>query len=74
MNNLKTILTEITQLTNTIKNDYPELYQFLDEDPMTIPVSNHPHINKQIMQEYLEGLKQILKKYMKSHIANTSNK
>jgi hypothetical protein len=51
MANLKNILTEITQLTNNIETNYPELYRFIDENPMTIPSSNHPQITKEIMED-----------------------
>lgn len=63
MNN---ILKEVTELTYNIENNYPELYRTLDENPMTIPISNQPHIDKEIMEDYLESLKQILKNYLKS--------
>ena len=63
MNNL---LSEITQLTNTIETKYPELYRTLDENPMTIPLANHSIIDKEIMEDYLEGLKQILEKYLET--------
>lgn len=67
MKKLNVLLTKITQLTNNIETNYPELYQFLDENPMTIPVSNHPHIDKTIMQEYLESLKQLLEHHIETH-------
>ena len=67
MANLKNILTEITQLTNNIETNYPELYRFIDENPMTIPSSNHPQITKEIMEDYLGSLKQILKKHLETH-------
>lgn len=55
------ILREITQLTTIIETNYPELYRNLDENPITLPESNHPDINKQALQDYLESLKQLLK-------------
>lgn len=67
MNKLKNILTEITRLTYNIETNYPELYRNLDENPMTIPATNHPQINKEVMQDYLESLKQILKHYLETH-------
>lgn len=71
MKNLKEILTEITQLTTNIETNYPELYQFLGEDPMTIPSTNHPDINKDVMEKYLESLKQLLKRYQETHHITT---
>ena len=46
MINLQNILTEIFQLTKTIETNYPELYHFLEENPMTIPSESHPSIHR----------------------------
>ena len=64
MKNLHNILTQITALTTNIKTNYPELYRSLDENPMTLPVSKHPHIDKKVMEEYLESLSDVLKHYV----------
>lgn len=64
MKNLQKILTEITQLTSKIETNYPELYRSLDENPLTLPVSESPHMDKEVMTEYLEGLKQLLSHYV----------
>jgi hypothetical protein len=55
------IIEEITKLTNTIEFDYPELYVFLEEVPVTITSPNHPQITDTIMQDYLDSLKQFIK-------------
>jgi hypothetical protein len=68
MKNLQELLKEITELTYKIEKDYPELYQFLGEDPLTIPSKEHPEINKKGMQDYLESLKQLLTHHIESHI------
>ncbi|TXD50126.1 hypothetical protein [Polaribacter sp. IC073] len=70
MKNLQTILTQITQLTTNIETNYPELYRSLDENPMTIPSVNHPHIDATVMQEYLENLKQLLWHHIETHKTN----
>ena len=64
------ILSEISALTNIIESDYPELYQFLDENPITIPSSEHPDLNKTTLQGYLQDLKDLLKHYVKTHTTN----
>ena len=64
MKKLHRTLNEITQLTTTIETNYPELYRSLDENPMTLPVSAHPHMDKIVMQEYLESLKELLEHYL----------
>ena len=61
MNN---ILKEVTELTYNIENNYPELYRTLDENPMTLLATNNSNIDEDMMKNYLEGLKQILKKYV----------
>ncbi|MBQ4914598.1 hypothetical protein J8L85_09145 [Maribacter sp. MMG018] len=72
MKDLHRILNEITQLTTRIETDYPELYRSLDENPMTLPVSKHPHMDKVVMQEYLQSLKQLLEHYIDEHKAEKS--
>lgn len=67
MDILQTVLAEISQLTKTIETNYPELYQFLDENPMTIPSESNPSIDKKILQDYLESLKQLLKHHVETH-------
>ncbi len=67
MKNLQKILQEISQLTTEIETNYPELYRDLDENPMTLPVSKHPHMDKVVMQEYLESLKELLKHHIETH-------
>lgn len=67
MKKLHKILNEITELTLNIETNYPELYRSLDENPMTLPVSKHPHMDKEVMQEYLESLKQLLNHYLDEH-------
>ncbi|MDO6472577.1 hypothetical protein [Maribacter sp. 1_MG-2023] len=70
MKQLHKILNEITALTLNIETNYPELYRSLDENPLTLPVSQHPHMDKVVMQEYLESLKQILNHYLEEHISS----
>lgn len=67
MNNLQSIVSEISQLIKTIETNYPELYQFLDENPVTIPSEKNPTIDNKVMQEYLESLKQLLKHHIATH-------
>jgi hypothetical protein len=60
-------VNKILALTTKIKTNYPELYVLLDENPITIPSVIHPTINNNIMQDYLDSLKQILDHYIKTH-------
>jgi len=67
MNKLQALLKDISQLIKTIETNYPELYQFLDENPLTIPSEKDPTIDKKVLQEYLESLKQLLKHHIETH-------
>ena len=67
MEDLRKVVVEIEKLTTNIETNYPELYRSLDENPLTIPSEQHPYINKEAMQEYLESLNQLLKHYLESH-------
>ncbi len=64
------LLEEITNLTYRIEKEYPELYQFLDENPMTLPTEAHPEVNTKVLKDYLEDLKQILARYKATHDIN----
>jgi len=70
MEKLQYILSEITELTNKIETDYPEIYKFLEEDPMTIPNMVHPDTDEKAMQAYLDDLKELLKHYQETHKHN----
>ena len=67
MKDLQQILKNITQLTNNIETNYPELYHFLDENPMTLPAVAHPELDINVFSQYLEDLKLLLKRHLKSH-------
>lgn len=67
MKNLNTLLNRITVLTNTIESQYPELYRFLDENPMTLPLGPHPQVDKKALEGYLESLQQLLEHHLEIH-------
>ena len=67
MKTLQEIENQIIRLTMSIEVNYPELYATLDENPITLPSKVHPDMNINIMEDYLESLKQILKQYTKTH-------
>jgi hypothetical protein len=66
MKNFQNKITQILKITSTIAANYPELYAVLDETPLTIPTSENPNMTVNLMEEYLDSLKQILKKYKES--------
>lgn len=63
------LLSEITQITRDIEDNYPELEKYLDERPMTLPNENDPNakVDNKALQDYLDGLKEMIKKYKDGH-------
>jgi hypothetical protein len=51
MKRLKEIIKEINDLTLKIELEYPELYQYLGENPMTIPNSEDPELNTKLFSD-----------------------
>ena len=45
-----------------IKKEYPVSYKLLDEDPITIPNLEHPHVSTEDLEIYLEILKDLIAK------------
>ncbi|MEZ4968111.1 MAG: hypothetical protein R2814_00310 [Flavobacteriaceae bacterium] len=70
MNDLRKVLGEISQLTSEIETQYPELYRYLDENPLTLPANSQPHVNKEDLKDYLESLKQLIKHHLETHKKN----
>lgn len=57
------ILEQINKLTLQLETEYPELYAFLEEEPITIPNLEHPDISNKSLSDYLESLKALLKSH-----------
>jgi hypothetical protein len=70
MKKMHSLLNEINAITFQIERDYPELYTYLDENPITIPNIAHPVMDTQIFSEYLESLKTLLENHMANHLKN----
>ncbi|MBQ0734702.1 hypothetical protein [Aquimarina celericrescens] len=66
----KTLITQITELTTQIETNYPELYKFIDEQPITVPSSNHPKTDEKNLLDYLESLKELLRHHLDTHHKN----
>lgn len=67
MKRLQQITKKINELTLKIEQDYPELYQYLDENPVTIPRGQNTELTTKNFSDYLESLKQILEHYIENH-------
>lgn len=63
MKPLAKVLSKISHLIRYIETDYPELYQHLDENPVTLSNNMKAQIDVDAMQNYLETLKSILHSY-----------
>tara|TARA_R110000868_G_scaffold90193_4_gene250642 strand:- start:28 stop:258 length:231 start_codon:yes stop_codon:yes gene_type:complete len=73
MKRLQELTKEINDLTLKIEQEYPELYQYLDENPITIPCCDYPKVDTKNFSNYLDSLQQLLKHHIESH-QNTKNK
>lgn len=67
MKTVKELLSEISELISNIETNYPELYQYLDENPVTIPNLQHPKISTEELENYLATLKDLLNKHKKDY-------
>lgn len=66
MKRLQELIKEISNLTLEIEEKYPELYRYLDENPISIPSAEHPQVDSKVLSGYLESLKTMLKNYIKA--------
>jgi hypothetical protein len=51
---------KIIEVTMKIQQKHPELMNFLNEMPVTIPNEKHPHINISVLKKYYESLLSVL--------------
>jgi hypothetical protein len=57
MKSLSNLMQEIIQLTSEIETRYPELYNYLDETPLSFCETKEKTISTDDLKEYLETLK-----------------
>ena len=67
MNSLEYLIIQINELTSLIETNYPELYRFLEEQPLTLPTSAPEKIDEKLLSNYLESLNQLLKHHVVTH-------
>ena len=65
----KELNENISKITMTIREEFPELIKFLNEMPETIPDVLHPEITIKILQDYFNSLENLLVKYASNHIS-----
>ena len=67
METINELNNQIINTTILIRKDYPELSKYLLEMPETIPDIENPEINRKVLNEYLNSLKEIVDKYAPIH-------
>lgn len=68
MKTLASLLTEISDITNRIREEFPALYDLLEENKVTI-YSGGKEIDGNEFTEYLDSLKEKLQHYIQNHQA-----
>lgn len=68
MESEKELNSKILEITMTIKEKYPELYEHLGEMPVTLPDIENPEINRKNLRAYYDSLKSLLKNYVHDHL------
>ncbi len=63
----KDLNAKILKVTMTIKDQYPELSDFLEEMPATIPSEENVEITLKNLSAYYESLNSLLNKYKLEH-------
>lgn len=66
----KTLNEKILEITENIRENYPELLRNLNEMPETILSEDNPEINVKALTIYYDSLVSLLKKYEDSHTEN----
>lgn len=67
METAKDLITKISVLTREIETNYPEIYEHLDENPMTIPSMESPKVDAKELESYLNSLKELVKNHKEKH-------
>ncbi len=70
MNPSQDLITQINTLTTKIETQYPEIYHFIEEQPITIPSGTSCDTNDKILLEYLDSLKELLNHHLETHQKN----
>ncbi|MEZ4773803.1 MAG: hypothetical protein R3D00_11520 [Bacteroidia bacterium] len=67
MKKLQQLTKEINELTLKIEQEYPEVYRYLDENPITITSYQHPELTVKTFSDYLDSLKGLLQSHIETH-------
>lgn len=66
------LINDIKDLLTEIETYYPEVYNFLDEDPVTVHMAMNGEVTDEDLKEFLEGLREKLQRFKESHQALVS--
>ena len=61
------LIKNINRITLAIEENYPELLEFLNEMPQTIPIENNPKANYEALQKYYDNLLAFFRNYISEH-------
>lgn len=53
---------QINLLTEQLRQEKPQAYKMLSENPVTIPNQEHPDLSEQMLKDYVATLKALLSK------------
>lgn len=67
MKSIQQLMHDIIQLTTEMETNFPELYNYLDETPLTLGETIEKEISTQDLTQYLETLKTQLSYHIQTH-------
>ena len=67
MKSLNSLMQEIIQLTSKIESDYPELYNYLGETPLSSSEAVEKAVSADDLNKYLDTLKSQLQRHIETH-------
>jgi len=62
---------KILNISNTIRERYPELLKYLDEMPVTVPYEENPTVTGITLSSYYDSLVVLLQEYENNHTKNS---
>jgi len=65
--------SKILKITMVIQENYPELSNYLNEMPITIPMDANPKVNVKNLEKYYDSLVNIFRNYVAEHQLNYIN-
>jgi ubiquinone/menaquinone biosynthesis C-methylase UbiE len=67
MKALHKLMQEVLKLTTKIETEYPELYRYLDETPMSFGKHPEKEVTIADLKNYLQTLREQLEEHIKTH-------